>query len=131
MKKKKIFDKLGLMKEFREIEEEISKITGIGDERLERYKELRNKRDNRIDELFRRNKEDRNKDYMYDAILSSKNRVVKIPKGYSAIVIASHYNGIMRYYDTYAIVKTKSGNEYLLHVPTYSKLEIGCIIVDK
>ena len=77
--------------------------------------------------LFVGNKPAEMYDDVHDAILSDYDGVVSMPNGYTATVIASYYNSIMRYYNTIAVIKTPNNTEYLIDVSTFSKVKIGTI----
>ena len=125
-----------LSKEFLEIDTEMSDLInksdslakdGIGKESWDRYKELEQIRFQKAKNLFVGNKPDEMYDDVHDAILSDYDGVVSMPNGYTATVIASYYNSIMRYYNTIAVIKTPNNTEYLIDVSTFSKVKIGTI----
>ncbi len=127
------FDILKLSKEFLAIDNEMSDLIkksdslaedGIGKQSWERYKELEQIRIQKVKDIFIGNKSDDMYDEVHDVILSDDD-VSTMPDGYSATIITSYYNSIMKYYNTIAVVKTPNNNEYLIDVPTYSKIKIG------
>ena len=130
------FDIAKLSREFLEIDNEMSELIekadslakdGIGKQAWERYKELELIRRQKAKDLFIGNNPDEMYDDVHDAILSEGDGVVKMPNGYSATIIASYYNSIMQYYNTIAVVKSSKNTEYLIDVPTYSKIKISTI----
>ena len=130
------FDIAKLSREFLEIDNEMSELiekadslaeNGIGKQAWERYKELEHIRIQKSKDLFIDNSIDEMYDYIHDAILSDRDDVVEIPNSYTATIIASYYNSIMKYYNTIAVVKTPKNIEYLIDVPTYNKIKIGTI----
>ena len=131
------FDIQTLSKEFISIDNEMSNLIekadslakdGIGKQSWERYKELKQIRRQKVKDLFVNNNPDNMYDYVHDAILSDDDGVSTIPNGYIATIIASYYNSITKYYNTIAVVKTPNNSEYLIDVPTYSKIKIGTIL---
>ena len=127
---------LKLSKEFLAIDAEMSDLInksdplakdGIGKESWERYKELEQIRFQKAKNLFIGNKSDEMYDDIHDAILSGDDGVVSMPNGYAATIIASYYNSVMKYYNTIAVIKTPNNTEYLIDVPTFSKIKIGTI----
>jgi len=130
------YDIQALSKEFLAIDNEMLNLIekadslakdGIGKQSWERYKELEQIRREKVKDLFVNNKPDDMYDYVYDVILLDKHAVSTIPNGYIATIIASYYSSIMKYYNTIAVVKTPNNSEYLINVPTYSKIKIGTI----
>ena len=130
------FDIAKLAKEFLEIDNEMSELIekadslakdGIGKQAWERYKELEDIRRQKSKDLFIDNSIDEMYDAIHDAILSDRDDVVEMPNGYTATIIASYYNSIMKYYNTIAVVKTPKNIEYLIDVSTYNKIKIGTI----
>lgn len=131
------YDILALSKEFLAIDNEMSNLIegadslakdGIGKQSWERYKELEQIRRQKVKDLVVNNKPDDMYDYVHDAILSDDDGINNIPNGYTASIIASYYNSIMKHYNTIAVVKTPNNSEYLIDVPTYSKIKIGTIV---
>lgn len=123
-----------LSKEFLSIDNEMSNLIeksnslakdGVGKESWERYKELEQIRTQKVKELFIGNEPDDMYDEVHDAILSDGDGVSTIPTGYNVTIIASYYNSIMKYYNTIGVVITPNNTEYLISVPTYSKIKIG------
>jgi hypothetical protein len=130
------FDIAKLSREFLEIDNEMSELIekadslakdGIGKQAWERYKELEHIRRQKSKDLFIGNNPDEMYDDVHDAILSDIDGVAEMPNGYTATIIASYYNSIMKYYNTIAVVKTPKNIEYLIDVPTYNKIKIGTI----
>lgn len=130
------FDIEKLSKEFLEIDNEMFELIekadslakdGIGKQAWEKYKELEHIRRQKSKELFTGNNPDEKYYYVHDAILSENDGIVLMPNGYVATIIASYYNSIMGYYNTIAVVKTPKNIEYLINVPTFSKIVIGTI----
>lgn len=130
------FDIAKLSREFLEIDNEMSELIekadslakdGIGKHAWERYKELEHIRRQKTKDLFVGNNPDEMYDDVHNAILSNRDGVVDMPNGYSATIIASYYNSIMGHYNTIAVVKSPKNTEYLIDVPTYSKIKIGTI----
>ena len=130
------FDIVKLAKEFLEIDNEMSELIeksdslakdGIGRNAWERYKELEDIRIQKTKDLFIDNSIDEMYDDIHDTILSDRDDVVEMPNGYTATIIASYYNSIMKYYNTIAVVKTPKNIEYLIDVSTFNKIKIGTI----
>ena len=130
------FDIAKLSREFIEINNEMSELIeisdslakdGIGRNAWERYKELEDIRIQKTKDLFVNNKPDKMYDYVHDAILTNGDGVLDMPNGYTATIIASYYNSIMKYYNTIAVVKTPKNIEYLIDVSTFNKIKIGTI----
>ena len=130
------FDIVKLAKEFLEIDNEMSDLIekadslakdGIGKQAWERYKELEHIRRQKSKDLFIDNSIDEMYDDIHDTILSDRDDVVEMPNGYTATIIASYYNSIMKYYNTIAVVKTPKNIEYLIDVSTFNKIKIGTI----
>ena len=130
------YDIQTLSKEFLAIDNEMSNLIekadslakdGIGKQSWDRYKELEQIRRQKAKDLFINNKPDDMYDYVHDTILSHGDGVSTMPNGYIATIIASYYNSIMKHYNTIAVVKTPNNSEYLIDVPTYSKVKIGTI----
>ena len=130
------FDIVKLAKEFLEIDNEMSELIekadslakdGIGKQAWERYKELEHIRRQKSKDLFIDNSIDEMYDDIHDTILSDRDDVVEMPNGYTATIIASYYNSIMKYYNTIAVVKTPKNIEYLIDVSTFNKIKIGTI----
>jgi len=100
------YDIQTLSKEFLAIDNEMSNLIeksdslakdGIGKESWERYKELEQIRRQKAKNLFIGNKPDEMYDEVHDAILSDYDGIVSMPNGYSATVIASYYNSIIKH----------------------------------
>ena len=130
------FDIVKLAKEFLEIDTEMSELIekadslakdGIGKQAWERYKELEHIRRQKSKDLFIDNSIDEMYYDIHDTILSDRDDVVEMPNGYTATIIASYYNSIMKYYNTIAVVKTPKNIEYLIDVSTFNKIKIGTI----
>ena len=133
------FDIVKLSREFSEIENEMSELIenadslakdGIGKQAWERYKELEHIRRQKSKDLFIGNNPGEMYDDIHDAILSDRDGVIEMPNCYTATIITSYYNSIMKYYNTIAIVKTPKNIEYLINVPTYNKIKIGTIFTN-
>ena len=133
------FDIAKLSRDFLEIDNEMSKLiekadslakNGIGKQAWDRYKELEDIRRQKSKDLFIDNNPDEMYDDIHDAILSDRDGIVEMPNGYTATIIASYYNSIMKYYNTIAIIKTPKNIEYLIDVPTYNKIKIGTIFTN-
>ena len=130
------FDIVKLAKEFLEIDNEMSELIekadslakdGIGKQAWERYKELEHIRRQKSKDLFLDNSIDEMYYDIHDAILTNGDGVLDMPNGYTATIIASYYNSIMKYYNTIAVVKTPINIEYLIDVSTFNKIKIGTI----
>ena len=124
-------------REFLKIDNEMSELIknadslakdGIGKQAWERYKELEYIRRQRSEDLFIGHNPDEMYDDVHDAILSDRDGVAEMPDGYTATIIASYYNSIMKHYNTIAVVKTQKNTEYLINVHTYCKIKIGTIL---
>lgn len=133
------FDIVKLSREFLKIDNEMSELIknadslakdGIGKQAWERYKELEYIRRQKSKDLFIGNNPDEMYDNIHDAILSDSDGVVEMPNGYTATIIASYYNSIMKHYNTISVVKTPKNIEYLIYVPTYNKIKIGTIFTN-
>lgn len=133
------FDITKLSIEFLEIDNEMSELIekadslakdGIGKQAWERYKKLEHIRRQKSKDLFLDNIPDEMYDNIHDAILSDRDGVIEMPNGYTATIIVSYYNSIMKYYNTIAVVKTPKNIEYLIDVPTYHKIKIGTIFTN-
>ena len=130
------FDIVKLAKEFLEIDNEMSELIekadslakdGIGKQAWERYKELEHIRRQKSKDLFIDNSIDEMYYDIHDAILTNGDGVLDMPNGYTATIIASYYNSIMKHYNTIAVVKTPLNIEYLIDVSTFNKIKIGTI----
>ena len=130
------FDIVKLAKEFLEIDNEMSELIekadslakdGIGKQAWERYKELEHIRRQKSKDLFLDNSIDEMYYDIHDAILTNGDGVLDMPNGYTATIIASYYNSIMKHYNTIAVVKTPLNIEYLIDVSTFNKIKIGTI----
>ena len=69
-------------------------------------------------------------DDVHDAVLSDRDGIVEMPNGYTATIIASYFNSIMKIYNTITVIKTSKNIEYLINVPTYNKIKIGTIFTN-
>lgn len=133
---KKKFDIAKLSREFLELDNEMSELIekadslakdGIGKQAWERYKELEHIRRQKSKDLFMGNNPDEMSEEIHDVILCDGDGIVEMPNSYTATIITSYYNSIMKYYNTIAVIKTSKNIEYLISVPTYNKIKIGTI----
>ena len=136
---KKKFDIAKLSREFLELDNEMSELIekadslakdGIGKQAWERYKELEHIRRQKLKDLFMGNNPDEMYDDVHDAVLSDRDGIVEMPNGYTATIIASYFNSIMKIYNTITVIKTSKNIEYLINVPTYNKIKIGTIFTN-